>query len=202
MSIKRGGAVWMLGVLLLSAEAGASEVVMQFRTQEDPASPPDPAVCAAAPFDVNVKLGGSVYVPRHNPGDGKVVSTGDKRVGTATACIQMTDATFPAGQQLNVSMRYNLPEGGFTARGTCTVVSNDVPAAGLVLAGCAMRLVEVPKGFVGGTVSSTSVFNPRKLPGYATGSFYTLYAYREGNPRDAGKAQKAQGATATEKARD
>ncbi|WP_043709853.1 hypothetical protein [Corallococcus macrosporus] len=195
MSRLRGGAVWGLGVLLLSADAGAREVVMQFRTQEDPASPPDPAVCAAAPFEVNVKLGGSVYVPRHDPGDGKVVSAGDRRVGSATACIQVTDTAFPAGQQLNVYMRYNLPEGAFTARGTCTLVSNDVPAAGLVLAGCAMRLVEVPKGFVGGTVSSTSVFNPRKLPGYATGSFYTLYAYREDTPRDAGKAQKAQGAT-------
>ncbi|MDI4659304.1 hypothetical protein, partial [Xanthobacter autotrophicus] len=85
----------------------------------------------------------------------------------------MTDSAFPAGQQLNVYMRYNLPEGRFTARGTCTLVSNDVPAAGLVLAGCAMRLVDVPTGFVGGSVSSTSVFNPRKLPGYATGSYYT-----------------------------
>ncbi|ABF87292.1 hypothetical protein MXAN_7351 [Myxococcus xanthus DK 1622] len=202
MSRKLGGAVGMLGVLLLSAQAGANEVVMQFRTQEDPASPADPAVCAAAPFEVNVKLGGSVYVPEHNPKDGKVVDGGGRRVGSATACVQVTDSAFPAGQQLNVYMRYNLPEGRFTARGTCTLVSNDVPAAGLVLAGCAMRLVDVPKGFVGGSVSSTSVFNPRKLPGYATGSYYTLYAYRDGHQRDASKVTEAHAAEAAARARE
>ncbi len=190
MSRLYGSAVWVVGALLLSAEAHASEVVMQFRTQEDPAVPADAAVCAAAPFTANVKLGASVYVPQHEPADGKVVDAGGRRVGTATACIEMTDAAFPAGQQLNVYMRYVLPEGGFTARGTCTVVSNDVPADGLVLAGCAMRLVDVPKGFVGGTVSSTSVFNPRRLPGYATGSYYTLYAYRDGKPGDTRSPKK------------
>ncbi|GHH01544.1 hypothetical protein [Comamonas sp. JC664] len=202
MSRLQGSALWGLGLLCLSANAGASEVVMQFRTQEDASVQAEAAVCAAAPFAANVKLGASVYVPQHQPGDGRVVYPGGKRVGTATACIQVTDPAFPAGQQLNVYMRYNLPEGGFTARGTCTVVSNDVPAAGLVLAGCAMKLVEVPKGFVGGTVSSTSVFNPRKLPGYATGSYYTLYAYRDGSPRDAKKLKEERDAAAAARARE
>ncbi|WP_426755959.1 hypothetical protein [Myxococcus sp. Y35] len=179
-------------MLLLSAEAVATEVVMQFRTQEDPAVPADAKVCAAAPFAANVKLGASVFIPLHQPGGGTAVDAGNRRVGTATACIELKDSAFPAGQQLNVHMRYNLPEGGFTAQGTCTVVSNDVPAAGLVLAGCAMRLVDVPKGYLGGTVSSTSVFNPRKLPGYATGSYYTLYAYRDAaRPKASRKAEPA-----------
>lgn len=186
---RQGGAVVVLGVLaavLGAAEARASsEVVYQFRTEEDAANPPDAAVCAAAPFAVNVKLGASVYVPLHRPRDGKVVYEGGRPAGTATACVQLTDFSFPPGQQVPFYARFNLPEGSFTALGTCTLVSNNVPEKGLVLAGCALRLVEVPRGFAGGTISSTSVFNPFRLPGYATGSYYTLYAYRDGSRRSA-----------------
>ncbi len=188
MSRMPGGAVVLLGMLALvtvASEARAGEVVYQFRTQEDPANPPDLRVCAAAPFTANVFLGASVYVPLHRPWDGKVVYEGGRPVGTATACVRITDPTFPPGQEVPFYARFNLPDGSFTASGTCTLVSNDVPEAGLVLAGCALKLVDVPRGFVGGTVSSTSVFNPRRLPGYATGSYYTLYVYRDSHRRDA-----------------
>ncbi|QSQ21653.1 hypothetical protein JY651_41880 [Pyxidicoccus parkwayensis] len=188
MSRIHGGAVMVLGMLAVmsvASEARADEVIYQFRTEEDPANPPDMAVCAAAPFQSNVFLGASVYVPLHRPRDGKVVYEGRKRVGSATACVRLTDFTFPPGQQVPFYARFNLPDGSFTASGTCTLVSNNVPEAGLVLAGCALKLVGVPRGFVGGTVSSTSVFNPFKLPGYATGSYYTLYAFRDGYRRSA-----------------
>lgn len=188
MSRWHGGAV-VLGacvVLAGASEARAEEEVYQFRTQEDSTKPPDAAVCAAAPFETTVKLGASIYVPKSRERDGKWVSRGEKSVGTATACLRITDTRFPAGQQIPAHMRFNLPEGSFTASGTCTLVSNDVPVAGLVLAGCALKLVEMPKGYAGGTVSSTSVFNPAKLPGYATGSNYTLYVYRAEAPKAAG----------------
>ncbi|MFP2908522.1 hypothetical protein ACLESD_26400 [Pyxidicoccus sp. 3LFB2] len=188
MARMQAGAVAVLAVLAVvsvASEAHAGEVVYQFRTEEDPSTPPDMTVCAAAPFAANVFLGASVYVPIHRPWDGKVVYDGRKRAGTATACVRITDPTFPPGQQVPFYARFNLPDGSFTASGTCTLVSNDVPAAGLVLAGCALSLVQVPRGFVGGTVSSTSVFNPRRLPGYATGSHYTLYVYRDSHRRDA-----------------
>ncbi|MCP3137314.1 hypothetical protein [Pyxidicoccus xibeiensis] len=193
MSRRHGGVVTVLVMLAVAvaAEASAGEVVYQFRTEEDPSTPPDRAVCAAAPFVTNVFLGASVYVPLHSVRDGKVVYEGRRRVGTATACVRLTDPTFPPGQQVPFYARFNLPDGSFTASGTCTLVSNDVPEAGLVLAGCALRLVDVPRGFVGGTVSSTSVFNPQRLPGYATGSYYTLYAYRHGHRRDAREEYEA-----------
>lgn len=184
----------VLGMVAVSSGARAHTTVYQFRTEEDPASPPDPAVCAAAPFPVTTRLGASVYVPLHRVGNGKVVYEGRERVGTATACVRLTDSRFPPGQQVPFYARFNLPEGGFTALGTCTLVSNDVPRAGLVLAGCALRLVEVPAGFVGGTVSSTSVFNPARLSGFATGSYYTLYAYRDGPGRDAPEAWEGEAA--------
>ncbi|MFP2929149.1 hypothetical protein ACLESO_28895 [Pyxidicoccus sp. 3LG] len=194
MSRMHGGVVAVLGMLAVvtvATEARADEVVYQFRTEEDPSTPPDLAVCAGAPFTANVFLGASVYVPLHSVRDGKVVYEGRRRAGKATACVRITDPSFPPGQQVPFYARFNLPDGSFTASGTCTLVSNDVPEAGLVLAGCALRLVDVPRGFVGGTVSSTSVFNPRKLPGYSTGSYYTLYAYRKGHRFDAREFHEA-----------
>lgn len=182
MSRMHMGAGVVVSLLSLASVAHAEgEVVYQFRTEEDPRTPPDPRVCAEAPFQANVLLGAGVYVPVHRLLDGKVVADGNWRVGTATACVRLTDFSFPPGQQVPFYARFNLPVGSFTASGTCTLVSNDVPQAGLVLAGCALSLVDVPRGFVGGTVSSTSVFNPHQLPGFATGSYYTLYAFRQGH---------------------
>ncbi|WP_338872810.1 hypothetical protein [Myxococcus stipitatus] len=178
------GGVGVLGALVMlvgayEAQAGAELEVYRFRTQEDAAKPPDAAVCAGAPFETTVKLGASVYVAP--PGGGR-----ERSVGSATACIRITAANrLVPGEQLPMHVRFKLPEGDFTASGTCQVVSNDVPEAGLVLAGCALKLVEVPGGYSGGVVSSTSVFNPKKLPGYATGSYYTLTVYRGPGPKAA-----------------
>ena len=186
MSLSRGDVV--LGVLLAlvgGTQARAEEVMFQFRTQEDASRPPDEAVCAAAPFVATVKLGASIYIPLHRPQDGKVVYEGQRRVGAATACLRITDPTFPPGQQVPAHFRFSLPEGHFTATGACTLVSNDVPEPKLVLGACALKLVEFPPGYKGGMVSSTSIFNPAKLSGYATGSFYTLHAYRDGKAKDA-----------------
>jgi hypothetical protein len=175
-----GVGLCVLGVSLAALEARAEAVVYQFRTQEDPDSPPDPKVCAAAPFAVNVQLGASVYIPTRRGADDKGGAPGEHREGTATACLQLTDRRFPPGQQVPFYARFDLRQGRFTVLGTCTLVSNDVPEAGIVLAGCALRLVGMPPGFVGGTMSSTSVFNPSRRPGYATGSYYTLYGFTEG----------------------
>ncbi|RYZ35348.1 MAG: hypothetical protein EOO71_35755 [Myxococcaceae bacterium] len=161
-----------------------NEWVYAFRSQEDPASPPDLAVCAAAPFEPTVKLGASLYVPVHREVDGRFVEDGYEKVGTATACFRLTDRTFPPGTRVPFYARFHLPAGAFTASGECTLVSNDQPQAGVVLAGGALKLVEVPPGFVGGVLSNLSVFNPLKLPGFATGSYYTLYTFKtEGSVR-------------------
>ncbi|RKH54531.1 hypothetical protein [Corallococcus aberystwythensis] len=148
-----------------------TEWVYAFRSQEDAATPPDEAVCAAAPFTSTVKLGAGLYVP--------VADGCYERVGSATACFRLTDRTFTPGTQVPFYVRFLLPAGAFTALGECTLMSNDQPQAGVVLAGGTLKLVEVPPGFVGGMVSNLSVFNPLKLPGFATGSYYTLYTFRK-----------------------
>ncbi|NOK22872.1 hypothetical protein [Corallococcus carmarthensis] len=148
-----------------------SEWVYAFRSQEDAATPPDEAVCAAAPFSPTVKLGAGLYVP--------VADGGHERVGSATACFRLTDWAFTPGTQVPFYARFLLPVGAFTASGECVLVSNDQPQAGVVLAGGTLKLVEVPPGFAGGVLSNLSVFNPLKLPGFATGSYYTLYTFRK-----------------------
>jgi len=105
-------------------------------------------------------------------------------VGTATACVRLTNFLFPSGLQQEFYVVFKLPSGDYTAVGTCTLVSNDVPKAGLVLAGCALKVVNSPSGVAGGVATSTSVFNPFKLTGFATGSYWTLQTYDNGTVGD------------------
>lgn len=171
----------MLLVAVLGAgSALADEKVYQFRSVEDPANPPDLAVCAAAPFRVNVLLGASLWAFETRGRDGKVVEAASRKVGTATACIRLTNFLFPPGLQQEFYVVFSLPSGKYTASGTCTLTSNDVPAAGLVLAGCALKVLSAPAGVAGGVATSASVFNPFRLPGYSTGSYWTLQTYDNG----------------------
>lgn len=130
---------------------------------------PDPAVCAAAPFEPNLRLGAVLWDDR---GDGP-----PRRLGTATACLRVTDPTFPPESRVPFHAVFHLPEGPVAASGDGTIVSNDVPVPGLVLAACHLRVVAAPRGFAGGAAVSLSVLNPAGLRGFATGSHWTLQLY-------------------------
>jgi hypothetical protein len=151
--------------------------VLRFRSEEDPSVTPDPAVCAAAGFTSNVRFGAVLYSEASNGQEGRIVNRSARRIGTATACARITDPSFPADLRQEFYVRFDLPEGPVTARGGCTLVSNDIPTAGLVLAGCHLKVTEAPSWYKGGAVASLSVFNPRRLPGFLTGSDYTLQLY-------------------------
>jgi hypothetical protein len=151
--------------------------VYQFRTEEDPEVTGADAFCATAPFPVNVKLNASAYSTRTRASDGLVINQDANRVGTALACAQITNFSFPQGLQQNFMARFELPDGTYDAIGTCTLISNHVPQGGLVLAGCNLRLTNVPAGVIGGAAVSLSVFNPFRLTGFATGSQWTIQAY-------------------------
>jgi len=167
-------------VVLFAGAALADEVQYQFRSTEDPAFPPDPAICDQAPFRVNVQLGASLWSQVVRLRDGKVVVDQARRIGRATACVQLTNFTFPPGLAQNFYAVFDLPSGRYEANGTCTLVSNDVPTGGLVLAGCNLKIVSGPPGVEGGVITSASVFNPAQLPGFATGSLWTVQAYTNG----------------------
>ena len=160
---------------LMSADDGVR--VYQFRTEEDPEVTGAAAFCATAPFPVNVRLNASEWSVRTRASDGRMVNQDARRIGTALACAQITNFAFPPGLQQNFYARFELPEGNYTALGTCTLISNNVPVAGLVLAGCTLKLTEMPAGVTGGAAVSLSVFNPRRLAGFTTGSQWTIQAY-------------------------
>jgi|GEM_PF-2136666 len=151
--------------------------VMRFRSVEDPDFPADRSVCTDAGFTPNVYLGASLWSEAGTASSGRVVNNSVRRVGRATACVRITDPTFPPDLPQLFYARFETPEGVFTARGACTLVSNDVPEAGLVLAGCHLRIVDGPAYSRGGVITSLSVFNPRQLAGYNTGSEWTLQWY-------------------------
>jgi hypothetical protein len=163
---------WILG-----HPVGTRNRVYQFRTEEDPEVSGAADVCTAAPFTPNVYLNASVYIENVRGSDALVVAERADPVGTALACARITDFTFPPGLQQNFYAQFNLPSIRVTASGTCTLISNNVPEPWLVLAGCTLRVVQPPEGFAGGAATSLSVFNPFRLPGYSTGSRWTIQLY-------------------------
>jgi hypothetical protein len=160
-------------VLTLPFSVLAGEVTYQFWTQEDPKAAADPSLCQGAPFQANVKLPGIISVPERSA-NGKLKAGGRKGIGKALACALITDGTFPEGSQADMYATFDLPEGHFAAAGKCTAVSNAVPRPGVVLVGCALKLTEFPRAYAGGFATSASIFNPMGLPGYNTGSLWTL----------------------------
>jgi len=176
--IPRSAAALAALCLLAPAVAFAEARVLQFRSAEDPASPPDPAVCARAPFPTNVRIGGSLFTYETRKRTGEVKADDEQRaIGKATACVKLTNFAFPPGLVQDFFLQLTLPDGVYTASGSCTVTSNDVPKGGLVLAGCHLAIVGAPQGVIGGAVASVSTFNPFRLQGFATGSFWTVQVY-------------------------
>jgi hypothetical protein len=162
---------------LLPSLAPAGERILLVKTTEDPRFPADPQVCARAGFTpVNVVLGASVWSLETRASRGEVVNETVRRLGTATGCGRLTSIVpFTAGQLFLI--QFDLEEGAYVATGTCDIVSFTVPAAGILLAGCALRIVSGPPGVVGGIATSASVFNPQSIPGFGTGSVWTLHVY-------------------------
>jgi hypothetical protein len=175
--------------LMSPIAASAAERVYQLRSLEDPSVSLDDAkaFCAAESrtFTANVVLPARIWVHRTRAADGQVTNDSADAIGTAFACAQLTNFLFPPGLQQNFSLKLNLPSGSYEAVGQCTFISNNVPKAGLVLAGCNLHVTKAPAGIVGGSATSSSVFNPFRLAGFNTGSYWTLLLYTdEAGPED------------------
>lgn len=175
--------IGLVAVVVSTVAAGQEVRVHQFRSMDDARVVADPSVCAAAPFAVNLRLAASLWSTQTRSRDGRVVNDDARRIGTATACGQITNFAFPPGLQQNFHVRFDLPDGSYTASGTCTLVSNNVPQGGVVLAGCSLKVISAPHRVVGGMATSASVLNPFGLAGFNTGSYWTLMVYEEPRTR-------------------
>ena len=156
-----------------------SQHTLVFRSLEDPSVSSHPKEC---PFPgANLFLGATLWSIETDAGDSRVVNEAAHQIGTAAACGLITTASL-----VPFHIEYTLDpghDGGNTlvAVGACQVVSNNVPRPGIVLAGCALRVTQGPEGFPGGIATSMSIFNPLRLQGAGTGSFWTLRAYTTQN---------------------
>jgi hypothetical protein len=171
---------WLALIVLVIAALGAPSVALAgertllLRTTEDPSVPNTPPGC---PFTVpNLRLGATVWSHVTRADTGEVVKDQVHQVGTASACGLITAPLVPSTTP-QFYIEFTLGSDVFAARGTCTVISNDVPVTGLILAGCTLRLVSFPSEVLGGVATSMSVFNPLQLQGFSTGSFWTLRLY-------------------------
>jgi hypothetical protein len=164
-------ALCAVGLAVPVPAQGFGEELYVFRTMEDPEVQPNLAVCEAAPFEVNAILAASFWAIRTRSEDGLMVNPDSRQIGTGTACLRVTslalDATAPISGEFVIGSRT------VRATGSCLVESNDVPVPGLILANCSLRIDPAP-GVLGGSASSNSVFNPLRLPGFNTGSIWTV----------------------------
>jgi hypothetical protein len=169
----------LLPLLLSALPASAREAVHVIRTEDDTRFPADASFCGEALPGANVLLGAAAYAPRFRVQDGAQVNAGAQPVGRATACLKRTVEGFTPGVVQEVALQVSLGKEGprYRAKGTCTWLSTTVPVQGLMLVSCGLILTEGPPGLLGGAVTSLSVFNPQRLPGFITGSHWTLHAY-------------------------
>ncbi|WP_242394245.1 hypothetical protein [Anaeromyxobacter oryzisoli] len=176
MSLSKRLAVGLfLAVFALPAAAG--EHVYLFRTQEVSSIK---ANCAPGE---DIILGALLYTPRTRASDGLVMKDAGEPVGTAIGCGTTRSYTpFDPNAQNPFSLRLEFGGGTLTANGTCTLTSLTFPIQGvpapLLLAGCTLRVNPSPSlGVVNGIATSASVFTPWPLPGFGTGSFWTVQVY-------------------------
>ncbi len=163
---------------LLPTLALAGERILLLKTREDAQQyPADLAFCQQQGYPrLNVVLGASVWSLQSNAARGEVMNDEIRFLGTATGCGMMTSADpYVPGQPF--AIEFQLRDGTYVASGQCDIVSNDVPQKGLLLAGCALTVVQAPAGVLGGVATSASVFNPYKVGDFATGSVWTLHLY-------------------------
>ena len=106
--------ILVAAVTLWAVPPRPREATYVFQSEEDPSTPPDPTVCAGAPFFTNAQLGASLYSVKTSRRNGRVTEH-RKKIGRATACLGLTNLLFPAGLVQNFFVRFDLPQGAYRA---------------------------------------------------------------------------------------
>ncbi|HUL59850.1 MAG TPA: hypothetical protein VLU43_11270 [Anaeromyxobacteraceae bacterium] len=160
--------------LVLPAVAMAGERVYLLRTEENAAVP---ALC---PDGDTVKLGAFVYAPRPRAHDGRVVREGERPIGTAVGCGQLKTYS-PYSTPSPFSIAFDLGHLDVFASGFCVIADlwfPNGPPAPLMQVGCTLTVTPDPAHrIVRGFATSASVFLPVAIPGYETGSYWTVHLY-------------------------
>jgi hypothetical protein len=164
-----------LAAALPESAVAAGQEIHIVQSVEDPNVTPDLSVCDLASFTPNAVLAASLYAVQTRASDARLVNR-SRRVGFGTACIRITSLNVGATAQM--FSEFNIGNRQVLGEGVCVVGENSVPAAGLILAGCTIAL-DPAAGVAGGIATSNTVFNPFDLPGYRTGSIWTVQLFVE-----------------------
>jgi hypothetical protein len=171
--------IGFVAALSAGTAAMAEELTIQVRTIDDPSVDPDLDLCDRAPFPINAVFGASAWSLGTRANDGVVVVDQIRQVGTATACLLVTDPTFARDSEILLFGTFELDQGNFLGQGKCLVTSDGFTPSGAVLAGCAVSGIEAPPGFTSVIAGSTTVLNPLNLPDVQTGSYWTIRVFTE-----------------------
>jgi len=163
---------------LVPALALAGERTILLKTFEIPLTAPVVEYCQRQGFDpLNIVLSARAWSFRTNAARGEVMNETVRFLGDVIGCGSMDVPTKEYAPEQFFLIRFDLEDGRYVARGECDLVSQTVPVPGLLLVGCALRLVEMPEGVRGGFATSATIFNPFKVQGFDTGSVWTLHLY-------------------------
>jgi hypothetical protein len=175
----------LAAVLLAAGAARAEEQVLLFQTQES-----DDVVPACAGDDT-ILLGAYVYAPRTRASDASVVRELGQPVGKVSGCGKMPSPV-TLGSKAPFSMDFDLEGRRVYAAGECTVQEIFFPIPGdrrpVLLVGCSLTVKPPPevidpeeraaqRAALRGIATSSSVFMLAPIPGYSTGSYWTLHLY-------------------------
>jgi hypothetical protein len=167
------------GTASAQSETGSTDGVrtLIFRTVENPQVPNPPQNC---PFsNPNLRLGADVWSLVTGPNKelaSEVVKETVNKIGTASACGQISGPLTPDGPAVPFYVEFTLADGTYKAQGECHVISNDVPQQGIILADCGLEVDDAPWG-MDGVATSMSIFNAGRIACVDTGSFWTLRLY-------------------------
>jgi hypothetical protein len=180
----------LAALALAPLPAAAGELVILLQTQETTdfvAQCPGPAD-PTHPDYLNVRLAAYVYAPRTRAADGLVMKDLGLPIGLVHGCGKFTPAHLQRPSpgepypRAPFSMSFELPTGNFFAEGECAAANVSFPMypvlAPLALVGCSLDVRPDPaQGITRGIATSSSVFIPYPIPGYDTGSYWTLHLY-------------------------
>ncbi len=188
------------GICIPAVAHAMDEAVFQFRSLEVGDVVPEEVCDRGAdlldienqvlPPDTSlVMLDAELWSNRTRARDGMVVNSESRMVGTAAACAWVSASALfgtmpidPAEPFPSAPFYGEFDLGGMmvAAGGECLISSNTMPLPFLGLVGCTLVVPpEADQGLLGGNAASSSAFNPLDLPGFQTGSYWTVHIYTE-----------------------
>ena len=162
----------LVGFYLPVMAQDVEKTVIVFRSMNDPNIPPDLAACHPenSGFEPNVVLGASLWAFQARSKNGVIVKEKVRQIGTATACMLLAE-----NETLNY-LEFEIGDLFIAASGECLSTYDATLEGGPIFATCGLAVLpgRSTDGIKWGQASNNSTFAPNPIPGFETGSFWTI----------------------------